>query len=142
MFKEAFEWIQTAGWPLDFEMLKAYDSLRLAVASAGRHDLAADLAAGVVDRLRKQPSTPPETLNTQVFALASHLLWGGHPDQAEPLLRETLTVQNKLDPDGWQITKNTLFLHCPSCSKLGRLRRKKQPVTVRKTTGVSSIFYK
>ncbi|QDV33929.1 serine/threonine-protein kinase [Tautonia plasticadhaerens] len=106
VFQDALDRIDAAGWPLDEGALRAYARLRLTVS----HELAAELAGGVVDRLRRRPDTPHQVLDGEVFALASHILWAGHADRAEPLLRETLATQLELDPDSWQATKRAFFL--------------------------------
>jgi tetratricopeptide (TPR) repeat protein len=110
VFQDAFERIKAAGWPVERDVCAVYDRLRLAVSRAGRHDLAAELAGGVVERLRERPETRREDLDHEVFELASHILWSGRAEEAEPLLRETIAVQRELDPGGWLLAKKTFFL--------------------------------
>ena len=110
IFKEALVRILAADCPVGADYLSAYERLRHAVSVAGSHLLAAELSEPVVKRLRELPSTPRETLNTEVFALASHWLWGDRREEAEPLLRESLAMQADLDPQSWQLTKRMYFL--------------------------------
>jgi tetratricopeptide (TPR) repeat protein len=110
IFEEAVAWVREAGWPLEPEYVAVYERLRLAVSRVGHHDRAAELAAGVVERLRARPGTPREVLNEEVFALASHRLWGRRREEAEPLLREAVAMQAEIDAESWGMTKRNFFL--------------------------------
>jgi hypothetical protein len=81
--------------------LESRHSLAATFDSARRHAEAEPLWRDLLDRCRNAPD-PAETPLAKAHAgLGANLLAQGKPAEAEPLLRESLAIREKSEPDAW-----------------------------------------
>ncbi len=90
-------------------VLKTTHHHAVALLQVRRSDEAVPLFQGLIAAYRKAYSAEPAKLATALARIAAALIRGGLHEVAEPMLRESLAIRSKAEPDAWQ-TFNTKSL--------------------------------
>jgi tetratricopeptide (TPR) repeat protein len=99
-FQEALAVFKTLPKDTDYQAI-ALVSYRHAVTQAGRPDLAIEMSMPILEALRKRPNASESSIAIELYELGYHLCHAHRDAEAEPHLRESLAIQNRLAPGHW-----------------------------------------